>query len=159
MSATESQNERHKQNSKPEILIELEPAFEEGKASSAGVSRGKLDISRNPFPLGMVLSACPDIVDYARGGARCWSDVENAADLVRSMLGVSPSAWREAVDVMGPQNAAAAVAIILQKGEAVRSAGGYLRSLVDKARTGSFSLGPPLMALLRTKAGARPSTS
>ncbi len=159
VSATESQNERHKQNSKPEVLMELEPAFEKGTASSAGVSRGKLDISRNPFPLGMVLSACPDIVDYARGGARCWSDVENAADLVRSMLGVSPSAWREAVDVMGPQNAAAAVAIILQKGEAVRSAGGYLRSLVDKARTGSFSLGPPLMALLRTKAGARPSTS
>ena len=158
VSATESQSERHRQNSKPEIFIDLEPAFDEGTASSAGVPLGKLGMARNPFPLGMVLSACPDIVDYARGSAKCWPDVEKAADLVRSMLGVSPSAWREAVDVMGPQNAAAAVAIILQKGEAVRSAGGYLRSLVDKARTGSFSLGPPLMALLRTKARAGRST-
>ncbi len=45
--------------------------------------------------------------------------------------------------------AAIVVAAILQKGEEVRSAGGYLRSLTEKARAGQLSLGPILMALLR----------
>lgn len=154
LSATESQNERHKQNSKPELIIEFEPAFDEGEAARGQPSPLGPETSWTPFPLGMVLSACPDIASYARGGARSWPDVVAAADLVRSILGVSPSAWREAVDAMGPQNAATAVAVILQKGEAVRSAGGYLRALVEKARVGSFSLGPPLMALLRVKGDA-----
>lgn len=43
--------------------------------------------------------------------------------------------------------AAILIAILLQKGEAVRSPGGYLRSLTAKAGDGTFSLGPPLMAL------------
>ena len=154
-SATESQDERHKQNSKPDSIIELEPAFKEVEAARGEPRPSRLQASRSPFPLGMVLGACPDIATYARGGARSWADVVAAADLVRSMLGVSPSVWREAVDAMGPQNAATAVAVILQKGEAVRSAGGYLRALVEKARVGSFSLGPPLMALLRAKAEGR----
>lgn len=152
MSASESQNERHKQKSKPENISDLEPAFEKGRTSEGDTEPRKHEASRNAFPLGMVLKACPDIGAYAKGGARSWSDVVVAADLVRSMLGVSPSAWREAVDTMGSQNAATAIAVILQKGELVRSAGGYLRALVEKARVGSFSLGPPLMALLRVKA-------
>jgi hypothetical protein len=41
---------------------------------------------------------------------------------------------------------------ILQRGEEIKSAGGYLRVLTAKARAGEFSLGPVLMALLRGKA-------
>jgi replication initiation protein RepC len=51
---------------------------------------------------------------------------------------------------MGEIPAAIVVAAILQKGEEVRSAGGYLRSLTEKARASQFSLGPILMALLRS---------
>ncbi len=152
LSGTESQHERHIQNSKPNIISEFEPAFDEGEKSRAQDNPRKPEASRSSFPLGMVVGACPDIAGYVRGELLSWSDVVRAADLVRSILGVSPDAWREAVDAMGPQNAATAVAIILQKGEAVRSAGGYLRALVEKAKAGSFSLGPPLMALLRAKA-------
>ena len=45
------------------------------------------------------------------------------------------------------------IAAILQRGEEIKSAGGYLRVLTAKARAGEFSLGPVLMALLRGKAG------
>ncbi len=41
------------------------------------------------------------------------------------------------------------LAAILQRGDAIASAGGYLRSLTQKARAGAFSLGPVLMALIR----------
>jgi replication initiation protein RepC len=62
------------------------------------------------------------------------------------MLGISPSAWEEAQAVMGELHAAVVVACILQRGAAIRSAGGYLRGLTEKARIGEFSLGPILMS-------------
>ena len=66
------------------------------------------------------------------------------------MLGVSPSAWEDACEVLGPEDASVVIAAILQRGEAIKSAGGYLRNLTEKARGGQFSLGPVLMALIRT---------
>ena len=100
------------------------------------------------FPLGMVLDACPDIADYAKGGIVNWRDFVATAALIRSMLGVSPSAWEEAVDVMGERRTAIVVAAILQRGDAISSAGGYLRDLTRKAQAGRFTLGPMLMALI-----------
>src|SRR5208282_5013222 len=109
--------------------------------------------SRPPrgFPLGMVLEACPDIVDYAKGGISNWRDLLIVAAMVRSMLGISPSAWEAAQSVMGELPAAIVVAAILQKGAAIASAGGYLRELTRKAEAGEFSLGPMLMALIGSR--------
>ena len=107
----------------------------------------------------MVLEACPDIVDYAKGGINNWRDLATTAALVRSALGVSPDAWAQALEAMGEHDASIVIAAILQRGEEIKSAGGYLRVLTAKARAGEFSLGPVLMALLRGKAGkgARPA--
>ena len=101
------------------------------------------------FPLGMVLEACPDIADHARDGVKSWRDLVVTAAKVRPMLGISPSAWEEANEVLGPNDAAVLLAAILQRSSAISSAGGYLRSLTEKARAGAFSLGPVLMALIR----------
>lgn len=99
----------------------------------------------------MVLEACPDIMEYARHGISSWRDFVATAGLVRSALGISPSAWEDARAVLGDEDAAVVVAAILQRGEAIKSPGGYLRSLTEKAKAGQFSLGPVLMALIRTK--------
>ena len=99
----------------------------------------------------MVLEACPDIVDYAKGGISNWRDLLIVAAMVRSMLGISPSAWEAAQSVMGELPAAIVAAAILQRGAAITSAGGYLRELTRKAEAGEFSLGPMLMALLRAR--------
>ena len=96
----------------------------------------------------MVLDACPDIVDYARGGISSWRDFLAAANVVRPIIGISPSAWEEAQSAMGEVYAAVVLACILQKGATINSAGGYLRELSRKARAGEFSTGPMLMALL-----------
>ena len=71
---------------------------------------------------------------------------------MRSALGVSPDAWAQALEVLGEHDASIVIAAILQRGEEIKSAGGYLRVLTEKARAGEFSLGPVLMALLRGKA-------
>ena len=96
----------------------------------------------------MVLEACPDIVDYAKGGISNWRDLLIVAAVVRSVPGISPSAWEAAQSVMGELPAAIVVAAILQRGAAITSAGGYLRELTRKAQAGEFSLGPMLMALM-----------
>lgn len=104
------------------------------------------------YPLGMVIDACPDLNDWAKSGSiGGWSEFVSAAGTARSALGISPSAYQDARDVMGEIPAAIVVAAILQKGESVRSPGSYLRGLTEKARGGDFSLGPMLMALLRAK--------
>jgi replication initiation protein RepC len=99
----------------------------------------------------MVLEACPDIADHARDGVKSWRDLVATAAVVRPMLGISPSAWEQANDVLGPNDAAVVLAAILQRSSAIASPGGYLRSLTEKARAGAFSLGPVLMALIRAK--------
>jgi replication initiation protein RepC len=98
----------------------------------------------------MVLRACPEIAMYGPGGAiGSWREMMGAAVVVRSMLGVSPSAYQAACETMGPENAATAIACILERGGHINSPGGYLRDLTRKAEKGEFSLGPMLMALLR----------
>ena len=101
----------------------------------------------------MVLEACPDILDYAtKGRIDNWRDLATMAATVRRAIGVSPDAWSQALEVMGEHDASIVIAAILQRGEEIKSAGGYLRVLTAKARAGEFSLGPVLMALLRGKA-------
>ena len=99
----------------------------------------------------MVLEACPDVGHYARHGISSWRDFVSYAELVRSVLGVSPSAWEDACSILGEEDAAVVVAAILQRAEAIKSPGGYLRNLTDRARAGEFSVGPVLMSLFRKR--------
>jgi replication initiation protein RepC len=150
MSANESQNERHTQNSNSQPLIDFEPSLREGRAARTEPNPRTLATERT-YPLGMVLSACPDIVDYAKGGIATWRDFFATAAVVRPMLGISPSAWEEARTVMGEAEAAVVVACLLQRSSTIQSAGGYLRELTRKAGEGEFSLGPILMAQINAK--------
>ena len=141
---------QHIQSSNTESIIELEPSSgnELGEKPSPDIGRKIEPIKA--FPLGMVLRACPEIAMYGPGGnIESWRDLMFAAVVVRSMLGVSPSAYQDACEVMGPENAAATMAAILERVGHISSPGGYLRDLTGKARRGEFSLGPVLMALLR----------
>ncbi|MBY3300779.1 replication initiation protein RepC [Rhizobium laguerreae] len=174
--------ERHIQNSNPESTSELEPRFEtkqgamaeqdkgreaetleegRGEAAQSRQEESRQSGGRNDggglksFPLGLVLQACPEILAYGPDGViRNWRDLMAAAVIVRSMLGVSPSAYEEAANVMGPENAATVMACILERGGHINSAGGYLRGLTRRSEKGEFAIGPMLMALLRANAPA-----
>jgi len=151
LSANESQNERHIQNSKPKDLIALEPVFQERQGETTKPQSEPGMPPRQAYPLGMALQACPDIVDYAKREIANWREFQATAAVVRSMLGISPSAWEAAQAAMGEIPASIVVAGILQKGAAVTSAGGYLRDLTRKAEQGQFTIGPMLMALISAR--------
>jgi replication initiation protein RepC len=150
MNANESQSGQHKQNSNTKHKIESESGLQQGHEPTIEPQKEPSRPLQRSYPLGMVLEACPDIVDYAKEGITSWRDLVATEALVRSILGISPSAWEDANEVLGPEDAAVVVAAILQRSDAIKSAGGYLRSLTEKARAGTFSLGPVLMALIRT---------
>ncbi|MGX9992260.1 plasmid replication protein RepC (plasmid) [Rhizobium sp. Z1P35] len=149
-SGNAAHTERHIQNSKPESFSELEPSSRKEQGAKSSEANG---IQREPlkaFPLGLVLKACPQVIDYGAGGAiGSWRELMSAAVVVRSMLGISPSAYQEACEIMGPENAAIAVAGILERANMINSPGGYLRDLTRRSERGEFSLGPMIMALLK----------
>jgi replication initiation protein RepC len=153
----DSGSRHHIQNSNTESINELEPCSENEQEAKSSKFNGRSAEPKKTFPLGMVLRACPEISAYAQGGAiGNWRELMTAAVVVRSMLGVSPSAYQDACEAMGPENAAAAMAAILERAGHISSAGGYLRDLTSRARRGEFSLGPMLMALLRSRGGEQP---
>jgi replication initiation protein RepC len=159
--ANESHCGRHIQNSKPDSTFESEYCF--GERAEAGGTVAEIDnvrsLPKRELPLGIVLDACPEIRELAQGGAiRHWRDLLAAADIARPMLGISPSAWREAREAMGEQHAAITLAAIYQKAGQINNAGGYLRSLTDRAKEGQFSTWPMVMALLRAKLDAQNSS-
>lgn len=148
-STNAAHSEQHIQNSKPESISEFEPSSRNEQGARPSSGRQPKDEQQRAFPLGLVLKACPTISDYAPGGVGSWRELMSAAVVVRSMLGVSPSAYQEACEVLGPENAAVAIACILERANFINSAGGYLRDLTRRSAHGEFSLGPMIMALLR----------
>ena len=93
----------------------------------------------------MLMASCPHFADMARGTQgymKDWNDVHRAAAALRPVVGISEDAWNVANKVLGPARAAASIALILDKssdGE-VKSPGGYLRGLIEKAQVGELHL-------------------
>lgn len=144
--------EQHIQNSNTESILEFEPRSrkEQGGSLSDNIEPQRSQLKS--FPLGLVLRACPEICNYGPNGAIAnWRDLMSAAVVVRSMMGVSPSAYQGACEIMGAENAAVAVACILERNNMINSPGGYLRNLTHRCEIGEFSIGPMLMALLNAR--------
>jgi len=141
---------QHLQNQNTDSPSEFETGFEGKPVATA--APGQQAVKSPVLPLSMILSACPQISLYGPpGGISGWNDLKRAAAVVRSMLGISPSAYQEACEIMGHNNAAAVVACILERAEHINSAGGYLRDLTRKARLSRFSPHAMIMALARAR--------
>ncbi|WP_395517437.1 plasmid replication protein RepC [Pseudorhizobium flavum] len=149
MDGNDVQYGRQHSESKPEShYCEFEPALEKaGEARAEPISQ-RTSVPK-AYPLGLVLKACPEIIDYAPDGISSWRDFMMIVAQVRGFLGISPSAYADALDVMGQETTAIVIACILQRSNHINSAGGYLRALTDKAKRGDFSVGPMLMAALK----------
>ncbi|MCP3468636.1 plasmid replication protein RepC [Bradyrhizobium sp. CCGUVB23] len=109
------------------------------------------------IPIRFIVEACPDFLDYSSGDIRTTRDMIATARLVRPLLGISQNAWEEACSVMGEGQASTTLAAILQKGDSIKSAGGYLRALTRRASRGQFSIWSMLTALrmCRKREGSR----
>ncbi|MBG18513.1 MAG: replication initiation protein RepC [Rhizobiales bacterium] len=154
MSANESHSERHIQNSNPDSISESKKGTRKREEASGTAEEDDnlRSLPKRELPLGIVLDACKGWRDLAKDGEiRNWRDFLAAAEVARVMLGVSPSAWREACEVLGDKHATITLAAIYQRADQINSPGGYLRSLTVKAREGKFSAWPMIMALLNAK--------
>ncbi|MBY5775476.1 replication initiation protein RepC [Rhizobium leguminosarum] len=143
------------QNSKPDKLndCKLDSDIVEQEDNAEPKHQGAQRLL-NPVSLRMVLKACPQISDYGPGGQIMrWSDLRSAAMVVRSMLGVSPSAYQQACEFLGDENAAITIACVLERAEQIHSVGGYFRALIRKAAQGEFSPGSMVMALINSASG------
>ena len=149
MSANDRHGERHIQNSNPDPTFDKNG--QESPEGEATVETKAAPERKMALSLGKLRRLCPQIGDYAREGIRNWSDLVAAADLVRSMLGISPDAWRKARAAMGDEAAALVIAVLLERADTIRSPGGYLRDLTKKAERSAFSVYPMLQALERAR--------
>lgn len=158
LNANESHTERHIQNSKSESKNESESGLgTKGEASgSAGEPDNVRSLPKRELPLSIVLDACPNVLWMVKGGGgiRSWRDFLAAVETVRPVMGISPSAWEDARVAMGEQQAAITLAAIYQKGDQIKSPGGYLRNLTDRAKEAKFSVWPMIMALVRAELDA-----
>ncbi|MFP3547342.1 plasmid replication protein RepC [Rhizobium sp. SIMBA_035] len=151
-----SQNERHIQDSDPESLFEIEAGNRDQQiqvppANNSPAPMTSYESAPSATSLDAVLKACPQVNSYGPGGAiRNWQDLVAASEIVRTMLGISRSAYHDAVLAMGADGAAIVTACILEGAERINSPGGYLRSLTLRARHRSFKPGPMIQALLRS---------
>jgi replication initiation protein RepC len=106
-----------------------------------------------------LMLTCPHFAEMARGMEgyiRNWDDLHRAAGKMRGMVGISENAWNVSQRTLGPTVASAAIALIFDKhstGE-VKSPGGYLRGMVEKARAGELHLDRSFYGRLSEKVGA-----
>nr|CAA48854.1 REPC [Sinorhizobium meliloti] len=95
-----------------------------------------------------VLRAVPALKTYGFAPTT-WADLARAVPLMCRFAGISEDARRRAVEQMGEQQAAVAVAVTLEKydRQEVNSPGGYLRAMTDRARRGELHLARSVFGL------------
>ncbi|MBD9524432.1 replication protein C [Ensifer sp. ENS02] len=163
------ENDTHKQITTPEPLGESNDerrsanAEQRNSLRAGSASKGAFEESlrRRPseinqpqcLPQAMValqdvLRAVPALKTYGFAPTS-WADLARAVPLICRFAGISEDARRRAVDEMGEQQAAVAVAVTLEKYERqeVSSPGGYLRAMTDRARAGELHLARSIFGL------------
>lgn len=154
LSANEAQNERQHKSSESESIIK----FEKTKQSSVKHENTQSSMQKNKqiYPLELILRACPIIKTYSSSPIRLWKDFIVLTAQIRSYLGISQSAYKQAIVVFGQESTAIIIAYMLQRIEEIQSAGGYLRHLTDKAISQGFSVGSMLMSMLKNERQQQP---
>lgn len=158
MSGSVAQSERQHIESLPESLFESSNAknIDLKVPSPESPIYAKLETNNQrqfsySVSLDQVLRACPDISEYGTNGITTWRDLHETSRMISGFLGISHSAYQEAIACMGMENASITIAWILQKVSTINSPGGYLRSLTQKARGRAFSISRLLFSEMKAK--------
>jgi replication initiation protein RepC len=117
----------------------------EGSQPSARTDSGTV-MRMSPAELSVL---APRLRPYLKTSSPVWPEIIEAADWLRTELGISKPLWGEACLAMGREQAAIAIAIVSAKpAEHFRStAGGYFHGMVAKAKTGELNLARTIWGL------------
>jgi replication initiation protein RepC len=118
----------------------------QGRPSSPRTDRGMV----HGISASEVVQLAPRLKGFLRHPNPTWPEIVDAADWIRTELGISKPAWNQACLAMGRDLAAIAIAIISAKepGE-IRNPGGYLRGMLAKHIAGELHLERTIWALRR----------
>ncbi|MEM9579030.1 MAG: plasmid replication protein RepC [Pseudomonadota bacterium] len=141
-STNDSHSEQHHQTSDKELDLVDEITLNSSEPPTGYVARPPTDI-----PLAIVLDHCTEAKNFSPRPINNWKSLVHAMNDIRPMMGVSPTVWSEAIDVMGRHAAATVLAVMLERFSELRSPNAYLRHLTTKSRSGEFSCIPMLVAL------------
>lgn len=146
---TNPYNIEHRKVEMRSAQAEQTNSYKAGSASKRALneSQPESDQPNNRQSAGLValqdvLKALPALLNYGFARIRNWRDlVRLIPDLCR-LCGISEDARNHAVATMGEQQAAIAIAIVLQKmdWQEIKSPGGYLRALTLRATSGNLHL-------------------
>tara|TARA_R110002049_G_scaffold188402_2_gene356846 strand:- start:55182 stop:56315 length:1134 start_codon:yes stop_codon:yes gene_type:complete len=148
MSASDTQNERHIQDSiKSDYDSERQNIGTVDGSAPADNPPMKTPKRDQDVTLAQVLGCCTEFRSYFPSALNNWRDLVQISDRVAPMLGIDQPVIAEAKRIMGLEAAAVTVLCLLEKAATIRSPGAYLRRLTQMARAGGFSLSPMLAAL------------
>lgn len=122
MSAADSQNVRHHQNSNKE-LIDKRPPQEK---------------KHQPFYLSELLAACPEASQFAVNKIETFADVITHARTLAPMIGIDDRTYQTAQDHIGPLGAATTIWAMMQFHDRIKQAGAYFRALTVGSKSSGF---------------------
>lgn len=140
LSGSESQNERHYYESKPDSYIDRNVAeLDTTTRQSLNASLTK-HLPENTVSLDLVLRACPEIISYASYPILHWQHLIDTTKKVCTFIGIDSRLHKFALKILGQENTAIVIAYLLQRYEHIKSVSGYMRILVEKAAEDGFSV-------------------
>lgn len=145
MSTNDTQNEHHYQSSKEDVY-ESE-CLENREQKENSVYQNTKDFQKPKIPFHLVKENCKELGIYSQGPLSNWPKLVDTAKRVSTMMGISDGLWNSAVETMGLEQCAVTIGLILERFSEIKSPGAYLRHLSEKARLGTFSPLPMLLAV------------
>ncbi|MDW9819751.1 replication protein C [Sinorhizobium meliloti] len=152
------ESNKERRSAKAEQLSSPKAGAARAFEKSPGRRRNEINQPRRwPPALHDVIKAVPALEEYGVAPTS-WAELARAIPLMCRVAGISEDARARAVEQMGEQDAAVAVAVILEKynRQEVSSPGGYLRTMTDRAAAGELHLTRSVFGLAaRNSMGAR----
>ena len=157
---TTSQNLSICRSERRSANAELFSLFGAGFASESALEKeegGAKAVPERQMPslpaLQSVVEACPAIKLYCGAEPRNWNELGRAAFMLARAFGISDHARESAVRTMGIESASVAICLTVARAERdeVKSAGGFLRALTDRAVRGELYLARSIHALVLKK--------
>ncbi|RWH84015.1 MAG: replication protein C [Mesorhizobium sp.] len=149
----ESNDNRRSANAEQLHLLEAGSASKRAYEQSLGGGLRQVN-GRERQPQAVValqdlVRAIPALKAYGFALPRNWADLARLVPQMCRLTGISDDACRRAVEQMGEQQAAVAIAVTLQKydRQEVKSPGGYLRAMTDRAKAGELHLARSIFGL------------
>lgn len=147
-----NQNRRSANAEQSSLLVAGSASKRAYEASLGGASSQVNGQKRQPqavVALQDVVRAIPALKAYGFALPRSWADLARLAPQMCRLTGISDDARHRAVEQMGEQQAAVAIAVTLQKydRQEVKSPGGYLRAMTDRAAAGELHLARSIFGL------------